>query len=185
MTYEEEKMQKKYREAESIRKERQRADARRLEDETRLAIRRAHNAEGRYDSILRNTKTLLLEFMERAVSYMVRKTLEQMVEDRRVLDALVMRFMEDVIIRTDPYGPSGIDIEIRNDGVEADPVITVAIPEFRMTRVLNDLTVTDLVGRVGPVVMPDRPIHLAQTASPSITYEDPQAAYVEVKNIVI
>lgn len=185
MTHENDRVLKNYRLAESIRKEQERADARRLEEETRLAIRRAHNADGRYESLLRNTKELPAEFMERVVSYMVRKTIETMVTERRVLDALVHRFMEDVIIRISEYNPGSVQVEIRNGDHTDDPVITVSIPEFRMTRVLNDMTVTDLVGRVGPVVMPDRPIHVVQASAPTISYTDPQEVFSEVEHKIV
>lgn len=170
------RIMKNYREADRRRKERERREREeqmdRLEAETRQAVRRANNAEGRYEDIARNTRVLPTEFMANIVGAMIRRMMESYA-DHPALDELTREFMKRVIVRIDEYRyPMGVEVVVVNDSPTEPPTVTVTIPELRITQILDEDFVQTLTGNRGPVIQPDRPIQMARAPDVSFRYDD-------------
>ena len=179
-----EKIQEKYRIAERMRKERERAeDAAReqgFKDDTRNAMRRAHSAEQQYEGVMRQTQVLPNDHLEKVVSHMLYRMVIEMA-DRAHAGPIVAAFLEHTIIRTGEHlrhrhNPIGVEVLVCNDTYEDDPTITITIPEMRLTNILDKNLLEAVTGkRGGPVIMEDRPLYTTSLADSCISEADPDA----------
>ena len=168
MSNQQAKISAKYAAADRIRKQREaeKAATEKLElvETARAASQRQRVAEGRYQDIMRHAKVLPNELTEQVVSRMLHEMVTSRVA-REAVEPVVDALMERLIIRIDRRaGPMGVEVEIDNDRPSMDgkePTISVHIPKLHLTFLMNDPYVDSVLGGRGPVVMEDRPIHMA------------------------
>lgn len=159
------KIAQNYRTAERLRKERERAELleaeEKLKEQMRAATHRAQRAEQSERDLRRNARVLDKSAMEHIVAHMVTKMVREMGTEPYA--EVVQEFLRRSLIRIDRYRmPMGVEVIMDNDLVSGEPTVTVTIPEFRLTQILDDGFLEIATGGRGrgPVVMEDRPIHV-------------------------
>ena len=189
-----EKMLSNYRQADAMRKKNEREaeerEKQRLQADTQRAMRAASYAEQRYQGIVRNTTTLPEDYISNVVSSMVFQMVRQMVEapELHAVHDVVREFMDTVLIRTPTHNSfNRVEVFVDNDQQrpDAEPTVTVRIPEYRLTKVLDKGLLKQITGKLGPVVMPDNPIYMAEMGDVRVSWKDPNddAAPIRTRTI--
>lgn len=189
-----EKMLSNYRQADALRKKNEREaeerEKQRLQADTQRAMRAASYAEQRYQGIVRNTTTLPEDYISNVVSSMVFQMVRQMVEapELHAVHDVVREFMDTVLIRTPTHNSfNRVEVFVDNDQQrpDAETTVTVRIPEYRLTKVLDKGLLKQITGKLGPVVMPDKPIYMAEMEDVRVSWKDPDddAAPIRTRTI--
>lgn len=105
---------------------------------------------------------ILQDLLARAIreaTFTIAKQMAPQILDIRKHSEQMARMVEaDMIIRSDNQGYMASKERIESGDIE----VTFEFPSFRWTQMLERHMLEDMMGRAGPVHMPDRPIHVME-----------------------
>ncbi len=134
----------------------------RARTESKGYSQRLATAERRMENATKMPPGLLEDLLSRAMreaTFTLSKQMAQRIVDvRRHSEELACMVEAGMLIRSDDQGYMTTTPQIDNGGTR----VTFEFPAFRWTQFLDRHILEDMMGRSGPMYMPDRPIHVAK-----------------------